>query len=96
MQLAWRQDVGVTDGRASPLREVRQVVERIDQRPAKRQNRQPVTQADDRLDAIRAVLGEVRALVDERAVWCAPMREIAAWVREHPEAGSWALRLDQE
>jgi peptidoglycan/xylan/chitin deacetylase (PgdA/CDA1 family) len=37
---------------------------------------------DDRLEAIRAVLADLRALIDEHAVWCAPMREIAAWIRE--------------
>jgi peptidoglycan/xylan/chitin deacetylase (PgdA/CDA1 family) len=51
---------------------------------------------EDRLAALSAVLNEVRALVDERAAWCAAMREIAAWVLRQPDAGSWALRLDQE
>ena len=35
---------------------------------------------DERLEAMHAVLGELRARVDEGAVWCAPMRDIAAWV----------------
>jgi peptidoglycan/xylan/chitin deacetylase (PgdA/CDA1 family) len=55
-----------------------------------------LTDPDDRWDAMDAVLGKVRALADERAVWCAQMREIAAWVREQPQAGSWSLRLDPE
>ena len=50
----------------------------------------------DRLEAAGAVLDELQALIDQQAVWCASMREIAAWMREQPEAGSWALRLDQE
>jgi peptidoglycan/xylan/chitin deacetylase (PgdA/CDA1 family) len=36
---------------------------------------------DDRMGAMRAVLSEVRAAVDEGAVWCAPLREIATWLR---------------
>lgn len=52
--------------------------------------------ADDRFAAIRAVLCQLRALVDQRTVWSASMREIAAWVREQQDAGSWALRLGQE
>ena len=36
----------------------------------------------DRVAAMHDAMTGVRALVDERAVWCAPMREIAAWVRE--------------
>lgn len=55
-----------------------------------------LTDDEDRFEAMRAVLGEVRALVDEQAVWSAPMREIAAWVRGQPDSGSWTLRLDQE
>ncbi len=42
----------------------------------------------ERLEAIRTVLGEVRALVDQGVLWCASMREIAAWVREQRAAGS--------
>jgi len=44
--------------------------------------------ADERLEVIRALLGEVRALVDQGVVWCATMRDIAAWVREQRVAGS--------
>jgi hypothetical protein len=51
---------------------------------------------EDRLGAMRDVLGELRALVDEQVAWCAPMREIAAWVRQQPDAGSWAVRLDPD
>jgi peptidoglycan/xylan/chitin deacetylase (PgdA/CDA1 family) len=52
--------------------------------------------ADDRLEALRAVLGDVRALVDEGWVWCAPLGDIAAWVREQPDAGAWELVLDEK
>jgi len=34
-----------------------------------------------RREAMLAVLQDVRALVNEGAVWCAPMREIAAWIQ---------------
>lgn len=52
--------------------------------------------ADDRLEAMRAVLGDLRALVDERAVWCAPLRDIAAWVCEQRDAPAWELQLDTD
>ena len=35
----------------------------------------------DRLDAMRAVLSDVHAVAAAGAVWCAPLREIAAWIR---------------
>ncbi len=50
----------------------------------------------DRLKAADAALAELRELVDQQSVWCASMREIAAWVSDQPGAGSWTLRLDQE
>lgn len=37
---------------------------------------------DARVGTLRAVLGALRRLVDEGGVWCAPMREIAAWLLE--------------
>jgi Polysaccharide deacetylase len=37
--------------------------------------------ADDRVEAMRAVLGDVRALVDAGTAWSAPLREIATWLR---------------
>jgi peptidoglycan/xylan/chitin deacetylase (PgdA/CDA1 family) len=52
--------------------------------------------AADRLAAMHGAMADVRALVDERAVWCAPMREIAAWVSEQRDACSWDLRLEQD
>jgi peptidoglycan/xylan/chitin deacetylase (PgdA/CDA1 family) len=36
--------------------------------------------AGDRLEAMRAVLTDLRALVDAGRVWCAPLREIATWI----------------
>lgn len=38
--------------------------------------------SDERVRALRAVLGALRGFLDEGAVWCAPMRDIAAWVLE--------------
>jgi len=52
--------------------------------------------ADDRLAAIGAVMGDLRALVDEHAVWCAPLRDVAEWVREQQDACSWPLRHEQD
>ncbi len=41
---------------------------------------------DARLGTIRAVLGEVRARVDQGEVWCTSMRDIARWMREQRQA----------
>ncbi len=51
---------------------------------------------DDRLEALRAVLTDVQTLATEHAVWCAPLREIAAWMLEQPGASAWDLRLDED
>jgi len=51
--------------------------------------------ADDRLQAIRAALAELRALVADGMAWCAPLRELAAWIRDQPDVSSWPLRLDE-
>jgi peptidoglycan/xylan/chitin deacetylase (PgdA/CDA1 family) len=40
----------------------------------------------DRVAAMHAVMTDLRALIDEGAVWCAPAREIAAWVCDQPGA----------
>jgi peptidoglycan/xylan/chitin deacetylase (PgdA/CDA1 family) len=50
----------------------------------------------ERLAAMQDVMADVRELVDSGAVWCAPMRELAAWVCEQPEADSWEVRLEQD
>jgi peptidoglycan/xylan/chitin deacetylase (PgdA/CDA1 family) len=43
---------------------------------------------DDRMQAMRAVLGDLRALVEERVVSCVAMREIASWVRDSEAAAN--------
>jgi hypothetical protein len=35
---------------------------------------------------MHAVMTDLRALIDEGAVWCAPAAEIAAWVCDQPGA----------
>ncbi len=50
---------------------------------------------DERVEALRAVLSDVRDLADRQEAWCAPLGEIAAWVRAQPDAGAWELRLEQ-
>jgi peptidoglycan/xylan/chitin deacetylase (PgdA/CDA1 family) len=52
--------------------------------------------ADDRLEALCAVLTDIHTLAAEHAVWCAPLREIAAWMLQAPGASSWDLRLDED
>jgi peptidoglycan/xylan/chitin deacetylase (PgdA/CDA1 family) len=49
---------------------------------------------DDRLSVLRRFLGEVRALVDARRVWCAPLREIAAWMGDQEDADGWEVALE--
>jgi peptidoglycan/xylan/chitin deacetylase (PgdA/CDA1 family) len=39
-----------------------------------------LTDNDERVGTLRAVLGALRRQVEASAVWCAPMREIAAWL----------------
>jgi peptidoglycan/xylan/chitin deacetylase (PgdA/CDA1 family) len=51
--------------------------------------------ADERLDAMRAVLTTIHGLVAEQHVWCAPLRDIAAWLLEPSEAPGWRLDLDE-
>jgi hypothetical protein len=36
----------------------------------------------------------LRDLAEDGLVWCAPHREMVAWVREHPEAFDDGLQLD--
>jgi hypothetical protein len=50
--------------------------------------------SDDRLAVLRAFVGQVHALVLARRVWCAPLREIAAWMGAQPDAGGWELGLE--
>ena len=48
----------------------------------------------DRLDAMRVVLTDVRDRAAAGAVWCAPLRKIALWLREQPNASARHLHLD--
>lgn len=48
----------------------------------------------NRFRVLREELEALRGLVEEGAVWCAPYREVAPWVREHPEELDGELRLD--
>jgi peptidoglycan/xylan/chitin deacetylase (PgdA/CDA1 family) len=48
----------------------------------------------ERFDALAAVLRDVRARVADGAVWSAPLRDIAAWVRAQPDAPAWAVELE--
>ncbi len=49
----------------------------------------------ERLEAMSAVLAEVRGLIGAGAVRSAPMRELAAGLREQPGVNSGALVLDE-
>jgi hypothetical protein len=43
---------------------------------------------------MRGALEELRVLVEGGAVWCAPHRDVASWVREHPDDFGDGLELD--
>jgi Polysaccharide deacetylase len=49
---------------------------------------------EDRFGTMRGALRELRALVEDDTVWCAPHREVASWVRKHPEDFGNGLELD--
>ena len=49
---------------------------------------------EDRFEVMRGVLEELRDLVADGLVWCAPYRDVVSWVRERPEAFSNKLQLD--
>jgi peptidoglycan/xylan/chitin deacetylase (PgdA/CDA1 family) len=49
---------------------------------------------EDRFEIMREALEELRVLVEDHTVWCAPHRDVASWVREHPEDISTGLELD--
>jgi peptidoglycan/xylan/chitin deacetylase (PgdA/CDA1 family) len=40
-----------------------------------------LAEPEERLDVMRGQLATVRTMVDEGAVWCAPYREVAEWMR---------------
>jgi len=46
------------------------------------------------LDAVRNVLAHVRAAVDDRELWAAPCRDVAAWMVRHPESFAGPPELD--
>jgi peptidoglycan/xylan/chitin deacetylase (PgdA/CDA1 family) len=50
--------------------------------------------AGDRVAAMETVLAQVRAVADAGDAWCAPLRDVAAWAREQPDASRWDLELD--
>jgi peptidoglycan/xylan/chitin deacetylase (PgdA/CDA1 family) len=52
--------------------------------------------AEERVSALRAALSDIHSLLARQAIWCAPMREIAAWMLEQPGASAWDLRLDED
>jgi peptidoglycan/xylan/chitin deacetylase (PgdA/CDA1 family) len=41
---------------------------------------------EDRFRIMRETLEELRVLVENHMVWCAPQQDVASWVRGHPEA----------
>ena len=49
---------------------------------------------EDRFEIMRGVLEELRDLVKDGLVWCAPYRDVVSWVRERPEAFGNGLQLD--
>ena len=49
---------------------------------------------EDRFEIMRGSLEELRVLVEDRTVWCAPHRDVASWVREHPADFGEGLELD--
>jgi peptidoglycan/xylan/chitin deacetylase (PgdA/CDA1 family) len=49
---------------------------------------------EDRFEIMRGALEELRVLVEDRTVWCAPHRDVASWVRNHPGGFGDGLELD--
>ena len=49
---------------------------------------------DDRFEVMRATLEELRDLAEEELIWCAPYRDVVAWVRERSESFGNGLHLD--
>jgi peptidoglycan/xylan/chitin deacetylase (PgdA/CDA1 family) len=48
----------------------------------------------DRFEIMRKALQELRILVEDRTVWCAPHRDVASWVRRNPGDFGDGLELD--
>ena len=49
---------------------------------------------EDRFEIMRGSLEELGDLVQDGVVWCAPYREVASWILEHPRAFGNGLQLD--
>jgi hypothetical protein len=55
-----------------------------------------LAEPEERVDVMRRHLAAVRRLVDDGALWCAPYRDVAAWIRSSVDSdGAFEdLRLD--
>jgi len=49
---------------------------------------------EDRFEIMRTALRELRTLVEDRRLWCAPHRDLASWVRRRPGDFVNSLELD--
>jgi len=49
---------------------------------------------EDRFEIMRGALEELRVLVKDHAVWCAPHKDVASWVRNRPGDFGDGLELD--
>lgn len=49
---------------------------------------------EDRFRIMRGALGELRVLVEDYVVWCAPHRDVASWMSRHPEDFGNGVELD--
>jgi peptidoglycan/xylan/chitin deacetylase (PgdA/CDA1 family) len=49
---------------------------------------------EDRFRIMREVLEELRSLIEDHVVWCAPHRDVASWIRRHPEDFGNGVELD--
>lgn len=49
---------------------------------------------EERFEAMRATLEELRNLAEEELIWCAPYRDVVSWVRERPGSFGDGLHLD--
>jgi peptidoglycan/xylan/chitin deacetylase (PgdA/CDA1 family) len=49
---------------------------------------------EDRFEIMRGALEELRILIEDHTVWCAPHRDVASWVRNRPGDFGDGLELD--
>jgi peptidoglycan/xylan/chitin deacetylase (PgdA/CDA1 family) len=49
---------------------------------------------EDHFEVMRSALEELRDMMQDGLVWCAPCRDVASWVRERPETLGDGLQLD--